>query len=145
MEQWNVENMSLSEFNLDKFSYQRKLLASARDHTGISSQPCASTNRFTLNSQSAHSSRSGRKSKDSLSNCHSNEEDNGLGSCADDSSSTAAIVADQEPLDVMETQPSETRVQVVDALNSSKENVNPGNEITIIDQLLVILVIVINC
>ncbi|XP_022785581.1 SWI/SNF-related matrix-associated actin-dependent regulator of chromatin subfamily A containing DEAD/H box 1-like [Stylophora pistillata] len=128
MEQWNVENMSLSEFNLDKFSYQRKLLASARDHTGISSQPCASTNRFTLNSQSAHSSRSGRKSKDSLSNCHSNEEDNGLGSCADDSSSTAAIVADQEPLDVMETQPSETRVQVVDALNSSKENVNPDKD-----------------
>ncbi|RMX46069.1 hypothetical protein pdam_00001996 [Pocillopora damicornis] len=120
--------MSLSAFNLEKFSYQRKpSTCSRRDPTGISNQPCASTNtKFTLNSQSAHSSSSERKSRDSPSSCDSNQGNNELESCADDPSFTATIFASQEFVDVMDSLTSETRVQIVEALtSSSKENMNP--------------------
>lgn len=120
--------MSLSAFNLEKFSYQRKpSTCSRRDPTGISNQPCASTNtKFTLNSQSAHSSSSDRKSRDSPSSCDSNQGNNELESCADDPSFTATIFASQEFVDVMDSLTSETRVQIVEALtSSSKENMNP--------------------
>ena len=146
IERWNVENMSLSAFNLEKFSYQRKpSTCSRRDPTGISNQPCASTNtKFTLNSQSAHSSSSERKSRDSPSSCDSNQGNNELESCADDPSFTATIFASQEFVDVMDSLTSETRVQIVEALtSSSKENMNPGSDNIIIDQPLVFKVIII--
>lgn len=102
----------MSEFNLDKFTYQRKPSAFSRDY---SNQPCGSTS---THSQSTTENSSGNlcNSSDGASNS-SNEESGDLNSngeitCIIDSNLT------QHLADIMEIFPSETRVELVEAITS---------------------------
>ena len=137
-ERWNVENMSLSEFNFGKFSYQRKPSAFSRRNSSVNSttgiiqnQPCAST----LNSQLAQSSSTERCSTDfAASSCDSNEANNelephtnGEDTCT---SFTASIVSCQELAEVMENLPSEIRLHIVDAITSSSSSFEAMNEVS---------------
>lgn len=102
-----MENMS--EFNFDKFSYQRKASAFSRDNsTGacIYNQPCAS-------SQPAENC-----SRSCLASSSSNEANSTLDSNEKDVSSTDSNFT-QMLTNMMELFPSETRVQLVDAILTS--------------------------
>ena len=103
-----MENMS--EFNFDKFSYQRKASAFSRDNsTGacIYNQPCASSHVQPAENCSR-----------SLASSSSNEANSTLDSNEKDVSSTDSNFT-QMLTNMMELFPSETRVQLVDAILTS--------------------------
>ena len=107
----------MSEFNLDGFAYQRKSSAFARDN---SHQPCAAS----TSHSTKHSSELINLSE-SCSNS-SNEANNELDPNSDSASLRDSNFA-QALVDLMEIFPSETRLQLVDAItcsNSLDEAVN---------------------
>ena len=102
----------MSEFNLDKFTYQRKPSAFSRDY---SNQPCGSTSSHGQ-SNAENSSGSLYNSSESASSS-SNEE-------SSDPYSNREITCLIDPnftqhlADIMEIFPSETRVELVEAITS---------------------------
>lgn len=106
----------MSEFNLDEFAYQRKRSAFSR---GNSDPPCAST--------SSHSTeRCAGSYSSEISSNSSNEANNDLDPNRDSTSLTDSNFA-QTLVNMMEIFPSETRLQLVDAItcsNSLEEAVN---------------------
>jgi len=106
----------MSEFNLDEFAYQRKRSAFSRDN---SHQPCAAS--------SSHSTKHSSENNSSESSSNSSNEANSeLDPNRDSTGLTDSNLA-QTLVDMMEIFPSETRLQLVDAItcsNSLDEAVN---------------------
>lgn len=100
----------MSEFNLDKFTYQRKPSAFSRDN---SNQPCGSTS----HSQSATENSSGNYSSEVVSDS-SNEASDDLDPSRENTSLTDSNFA-QVLVNMMEIFPSETRLRLVEAITSS--------------------------
>ena len=105
----------MSDFNLDEFAYQRKPSAFSRDNAH---QPCAASTSYTKHSSENDLSGSSSNS--------SNEANKELDPVRDNTSLTDSNLT-QALVDMMEIFPSETRLQLVDAItcsNSLDEAVN---------------------